>query len=55
MDGRKTSLKSWDAIKHELQHQGKTDVLKELETALAKGQKIKAHKLARAQGIKLQQ
>ncbi|MBL4570144.1 MAG: hypothetical protein JKY21_03175 [Alcanivorax sp.] len=55
MDGTKTSLKSWDAIKHELKRQGKTEVLRELEQVLEQGQKIKALKLVRAHGFLLDQ
>ncbi|WP_303759145.1 hypothetical protein [Alcanivorax jadensis] len=46
-DGKK-SLTSWDAIKHELKCQGKTEVLRKREEALEQGQKIKALKLAKA-------
>lgn len=55
MDGTKISLTSWDAIQHELKSQGKIEVLKELEKALEKGQKIKALKLVRAHGFLLDQ
>ena len=55
MDGKKTSLTSWDAIKHELKRQGKTEVLRELEATLEQGHKIKALKLVRAHGFLLDQ
>lgn len=55
VDGTKTSLKSWDAIKHELKRQDKKTVLEELEKALEQGQKIKAVKLAKAHGLLLEQ
>ncbi|MGJ3255814.1 MAG: hypothetical protein ACFE0K_05765 [Alcanivorax sp.] len=55
MDGKKISLKSWDAIKHELKRQGKTDALRELESALEQDQKIRALKLAKAHGLLLEQ
>ena len=54
VDGKKISLKSWDAIKHELKRQGKTDALRELESALKQDQKIRALKLARAHGLLLE-
>ena len=53
MDGKKTSLTSWDAIKRELKRQGKAEVLRELEATLEQGQKIKALKLVRAHGFLL--
>jgi len=55
VDGKKISLKSWDAIKHELKRQGKTDVLRELESALEQEQKIRALTLAKANGLLLEQ